>query len=403
MINRFLKDISFHNNLGRQMRFIAGPRQVGKTTLAKQFLEKNDCKKLYFNWDLRKVRDQYRKDPYFFETLLYDSKKGKKLPWACFDEIHKMPKWKNILKDYFDRFENDGRFVVTGSARLDRFRHSGDSLAGRYFLFKLFPLTLSEVKGANLIEPGKSAINFIEKKLSSVEYNQDGLMQLLNFSGFPEPFLKANKRFHYKWQQDILDRVVREDLRDLTRISDVENIATLATMLPSKIGSLLSVNSLKEDINVSYNAVKNYLSALELGYIMFFIPPYTKQIVRSIKKEKKCYFYDWSRCETESKRFENYVAVELTSLIEYWNDSGIDTFKLHFIRTKDGKETDFLITKSSKPWILFEVKMSDSSINSHNLKHSEFLGNIPLIQICMNDKVLKKNKNIFRISASRFF
>ena len=140
MIKRHLEKICFHEEFGRQMRFISGPRQIGKTTLAKHILKQNNLSKLYFNWDLREIRDKYHSDPYFFETSVYDA--TSKSPWVCMDEIHKMPKWKNILKDYFDRFEESARFIVTGSARLDLFRKSGDALSGRYLLLRLLPLNL---------------------------------------------------------------------------------------------------------------------------------------------------------------------------------------------------------------------------------------------------------------------
>jgi predicted AAA+ superfamily ATPase len=189
MIKRHLENTCFHQHFGRQMRFIAGPRQVGKTTLVKNFLESKQLEKLYFNWDLRETRDRFRKDPYFFETPLYDSKIPKELPWVCHDEIHKMPQWKNILKDYF---------VITGSARLDWFKKSGDSLAGRYFLFKLFPLCLSEAAGTSApgISENEPAETFIERRISTVRYEQEAMEQLLNFSGFPEPFTRASTRFH---------------------------------------------------------------------------------------------------------------------------------------------------------------------------------------------------------------
>jgi len=406
MINRHLEDIAFAESFGRQMRFVAGPRQVGKTTLAKKLLKAKDNNALYFNWDLREVRDAYKRDAYFFETTLYDTKKGKKKSWVCFDEIHKMPKWKNILKDYFDKFEDEARLVITGSAKLDLFRRSGDSLAGRYFLFKLLPLSLSEVCKKSIIktQAKQAASEFIDTRLSMVRYYQAELEHLVQFGGFPEPFVKANGRFHRKWQQDMLDRVVREDLRDLTRILEVENITTVMQLLPERIGSLLSYNSIKEDMGVSYTSVRNYISALELGYIIFMVPPFSKNISRAIKKEKKCYFYDWSRCVDKAKRFENYIAVELKVMTELWNDQGIADFKLYFIRTKDGKETDFLITRDNEPWCLFEVKLKDEAIAAHHYKHAALFKNVPVVQLTYEDKILKKKeKHFFRVSASRFF
>ncbi|MCP5046901.1 MAG: ATP-binding protein [bacterium] len=406
MIKRHLENICFDEIFDRQMRFIAGPRQVGKTTLAKNFLETKCLQKLYFNWDLREVRDRYRKDPYFFETLLYDSAVSGEMVWVCMDEIHKIRHWKNILKDYFDKFERDGRFIITGSARLDWFKKSGDSLAGRYFLFKLFPLSLSEVVSAGVagIVEEKGALEFIEQKISKTQYHQEAMEQLLAYSGYPEPFLKANPRFHQRWKNDLLDRLVREDIRDLTKIIETEKIATIIQLMPERVGSPLSLNGLKEDIGISYNAVTNAVKAMQLTYIIFLISPYSHKIARAIRKEKKAYFFDWTRCTDEAARFENYIAVELKVMTELWNDSGIGGFGLHYVRTKDGKESDFLITREGNPWCLFEVKSKDKAIAAHHYKHSHALGDIPVVQLTREANVLKKNdRKFYRVSASRFF
>jgi len=399
MKNRHIQNILTKDIDDRQMRFLAGPRQTGKTTIARNFVKET----AYFNWDLRKTKDNYRKDPYFFETLIYDLP-GK--PWIAHDEIHKMPQWKNILKDYFDKFEDEARFIITGSARLDLFRKSGDSLAGRYFLFKLFPLTLSEAvdNKAFLPDPKTTALDFIEQNLSTAKYNQEALEQLLVFSGFPEPFLKANARFYNRWSADLTERLIREDVRDLTRIIELQNIETISHLLTERVGSPLSLNSVREDMSVSYNAIKNAIAALELVYMIFMVPPFSDKISRSLKKEKKCYFFNWTLCNDEAAKFENYIAIELKAVTELWNDYGIGRFDLFYIRTKDGKESDFLVTKNSNPWCLFEVKLKDGPIEKHHYKHAGLLGEIPIVQLCKENKVLKKGENnSFRVSASRFF
>jgi predicted AAA+ superfamily ATPase len=241
-----------------------------------------------------------------------------------------MPKWKNILKDYFDKFENAARFIVTGSACLDWFRKSGDALTGRYFLFHLFPLSLSEATGhpLKLSESEETAKDFIERRISRVGYEQDLLQQLLNYSGFPESFIRASDRYFRRWQRNLVDQIIRDDVRDLTRIIETENIASLIIRLPERIGSPLSLNALREDLNVSYTAVKNAISTLQLTFVIFLASPCSQNISRALKKEKKCYLFDWTRCPTPASRFENYVAVELKTLIELWNDSGLGMFEL---------------------------------------------------------------------------
>jgi len=406
MIKRHLESFCFGPSIGRQMRFITGPRQSGKTTLARHFLSLNDSQDLYYNWDLREVRDTYKSDYSFFESPMRAIQSHGLLPWICFDEIHKMPKWKNILKGYYDKYENDCRFIVTGSARLDWFRRSGDSLAGRYFLFRLNPLTLSEVAGFAHLEPSpdEGALTFIERKLSRGAARQDLLDQLLHYSGFPEPFLKADETFYRRWQRDMVDYLTREDVRDLTRIMAVEHIATLMQIMPDRVGSPLSLNALTEDIETSYTTVKNSISAMQLTYALFLITPYHQRIARAVKKEKKAYFYDWGRALDPAKRFENYVAVELKTMIDLWHDKGIGDFELMYVRTRDGKETDFLILRNGQPWCLFEAKLQDDVIARHHFDQANALGNIPFLQITSRNQVFKKqDSRFFRISASRFF
>ena len=174
--------------------------------------------------------------------------------------------------------------------------------------------------------------------------------------------------------------------------------------LPDRIGSPLSINALREDLQVSYTAVKNAITALQLTHVIFLIPPYSRSISRAVKKEKKSYFFDWARCSNPPSRFENYIAVELKTLIELGNDSGVGSFELYYIRTKDKRETDFLIVKNGRPWCLFEAKLSDAPVENHHRRHAEALGGIPVVQLTQESKVVKKKDGtVYRISASRFF
>lgn len=386
----------------RQMSFIAGPRQVGKTTLAKQLLAKHKCPELYFNWDFKNIRSNYRENADFYLENI--KRKGKN--WICFDEIHKVKNWKNILKEHFDKHEHKLKTIVTGSARLDLFRRSGDSLVGRYFLYHLLPLTLGELslKGNHLEKEPSSAVDFIESKISRDIKVHEILPQLLYFSGFPEPLVKARKDFYIKWKKLYVEKLIYEDLKDISQIQDMEKIGLLTDLLPDRIGSLLSINSLCEDLEVNFRTARNYLKALELLCFLFIVKPYTKNIARAVKKESKVYLYDWAKINDDSKKFENYVACELYSLISFWNDSGYAHFDLNFVRTKDGKETDFLIVKDKKPWLLIEVKVSSKEIQSHHITQAKHLGGIPVAQIVYEKNCLRKFDNkSYIISADRFF
>ncbi|MBI2996056.1 MAG: ATP-binding protein [Candidatus Melainabacteria bacterium] len=403
MIERFVKNIFTSKDFSKQMRFLAGPRRSGKTFIAKHFLNTVNCENLYYNWDIKNIRQKYIKDQDFY---LNDINRGKKNIWICFDEIHKVKKWKNILKEHFDKNEDKNiKTIVTGSARLDLFRKAGDSLAGRYFLFHLYPLILSEVSKRKSIvnDLNLTAEDFIKKWLER-DSNQDEFETLFKFSGFPEPLISGKETFHNKWKDDYIEKLIYEDLREISQIKDLDKIAELILTLPSKVGSLLSINSLKEDLEISFETVKNHLRALELIYVLFFIKPYTKKISRTIKKESKVYFFDWTRVNSPGVRFENYVACELKALVTLWSDAGYGKADIFFVRTKDGKESDFLIIKDNKPWILFEVKLSSQEIENHHFNLVKNLGNIPIVQIVLEKNLLKKiSDRAFIVSADRFF
>lgn len=404
-IKRIIEDTVFSERFKRQMRFIAGPRQAGKTTLAKSQLAVAGCSHLYFNWDQKEIRARYRQEPRFLEREILQTPSLKPL-WVCFDEIHKRPGWKNLLKDFFDTYEDRVRFIVTGSARLDLFRRSGDSLAGRYFMFRLNPLILAEIlnRPADSLLPEENARIFIERQLSRQKEEQEAFDHLLHFSGFPEPFLAADSLFSKKWKEDYYEKIIKEDLRDLSRIHDLEKVLDLMLLLPDRIGAPLSINSLREDLEVHFSTVKTYLKYLILSYGLFELPPYARKNHRFIKKEKKIYFYDWTQARSESAQFENYAAMELKARVDFWNDSLEDRYGLFYVRTRDGAETDFLIARNGKPWLLVEAKLSETQIARHHSQHSHLLGNIPLVQVTKSSQQLKlEEKNFYVAPASRFF
>ncbi len=402
MIDRILYNIAFSDEWGRQMRFITGPRQSGKTTLAKLKLEHENTKGLYYLWDLRSIRNRYKANELFFTQDIASS--ARKL-WICFDEIHKMPKWKNILKGIYDSSFDDYNFIVTGSAKFDIKRRAGDSLSGRHFTFHLFPLCLCELISARsfLMPSSPKALEFIKQKIERSIRAHNQLNSLLEYSGFPEPFTRQSKKFQAKWSQDYLDTVIKEDIGALTRIIDREYLYDLYKLLPEMVSSPISESSLASHLEVSPPTIKNYLKKLEDFYLAFRIYPYSKNIKRSLLRASKCYLYDWSRVKEPGNRFENYVAVELKAQLSLWNDALGGDYQLFYIRNKDKKEIDFLITTQDKPWLLIEAKSSDGPVSRHCFDIQKMLGNIPLVQLCMEkDVCLLEKKNVYRISADRF-
>ncbi len=390
-----------------KMIFLSGPRQVGKTTFVKNKLKELQTEYLYFNWDDPYVRKEYTTNPHFLKSYLARTKN--KFSLVSFDEIHKHKNWKNILKGLYDLHHEEAQFIVTGSAMLDYFRKSGDSLVGRYFSYKLFPMGVAEAAqnfdyiindSAFLTEPsGKKILNILQD-IDSRSF-KNALEQLLLYGGFPEPFLKSSERFSIKWRRDYQFLIVREDLRDLTRIQDIKGLEQLVLLLPERIGSPLSINSLKNDVLVNHKTVSLWLESLKKVYLIFSIMPWSKRLSRAIKKEPKYYFFDWTMVRDEGARFENLIAVSLLCLISRWNELGIGNFELRYIRNQEGKEVDFVIIKNQIPIALFEAKKGGTDISKAGVYFNKLL-NIPYYQLISETDIVEEYpNNIYLISAWR--
>ncbi len=388
--NKYLFDEKI--NAGKMM-FLSGPRQVGKTTFARNYLKEAGDGGLYWNWDDPLVRKEYIKNPHFIEKSIVISKHS--CPIVVFDEIHKQKKWKNILKGFYDIFKGRVIFFITGSARLDFFRTSGDSLVGRYFSYRMLPLGLPEAtrKLPEVLETHhifkESQQKQFFSKLSSVPTAgvEKVFARLLDYGGFPEPFLKAAPSFSLRWRRDYGSLLVREDIRDLTRIQDIRGIEQLLHLLPERIGVPLSVNALREDLGVHHKTVSMWLQAYKKIYLLFSLKPWDQSLARAIKKEEKYYFYDWTFIEKESYRFENMLAVMLLRMVCRFNEFGEGNFDLRYLRTREGWEVDFLVTKDDKPFAMFEAKMSETDIPSHATRFARAL-NVPYYQVLGKGDVL---------------
>lgn len=401
MIARWLERLVLDPLWGHKMRLIGGPRQCGKTTLAKMLLRAKGSEKLYYNWDVPQVRDRYRSDSLFYRKDMA----SRKTAWACFDEIHKSPKWKNILKGIYDEDARRLTLLITGSARLIPSRRGGDSLAGRYLLFRLPPVLAGELLGRlPVFGVPADPRNWLEKKIDSEESSEgrSAIDQLWKFGPFPEPLLKGNERFSRLWRRNYLDSVIKGDLRDLTRLHDLESVENLISMIPDRIGAPFSMNAVREDLDVAFGTVKNILRHLERLYVTFSLSPFTGNLKRPVKKEKKVYLFEWTSIEDPGARFENLIALELLGLTWLWQDSGGSDYGLFFVRTREGKETDFLITRNGKPWCLFECKFSPTNVAEHHLRFAKQFGQIPLVQVVRRHGHLRaKKRDVVEISAAR--
>lgn len=313
-------------DLLKKMVFLGGPRQVGKTTLAKSFLSKKDG---YLNWDDNEHR-----------TRILARRFSKSKLWV-FDEIHKYKSWRNYIKGLYDTQHENHQILVTGSARLDLYRRGGDSLQGRYHYWRLHPLSVAEL-GIK---------------------NQKDFSELFNLGGFPEPFFGGSLTQAKRWSREYHQRLIREDVSSLEQLKDFGNLELLTMRLPQLVGSPLSLNALREDLQIAHKTLANWLNVLERLYALIRLSPFGSPKIRAVKKEQKHYHFDWSWVQNLGARFENLVACHLLKWVHYHEDKEGRNLELRYFRDTDGREVDFIVTEDGKPLWAIECKSSDEAVS----------------------------------------
>jgi len=370
-----------------KMLFIGGPRQVGKTTLAKQLGEISFSPFLYTSWDV--FADQKK-------ILKQKLPPDKKL--IIFDEIHKFQNWKNLIKGIYDTHKDNNKIIVTGSSRLDLYQKGGDSLLGRYFYIRLHPFTLAEILKISLPKKFDPAnFNFIDSKKSQKVFEQ-----LFQFGGFPESFLRKEERFSLRWRNERRKRIVREDIRDISNIRNLSVLESILPFLQERVASVFSINSLREDFLLNHGTLSSWVDTLENFYYLFRIRPFLSSAIKSIKKEAKVFLWDYSEVENKASRFENLIASHLLKYVNYFEDFYGLNMKLFYLRDKNQREVDFLITKDNKPLIAVEVKLSQEKISSP-LKYFKKKLDIPYaFQVLKKEEVDFVKNGIRVMSANKF-
>lgn len=323
-----------YQDLTKKMVFLGGPRQVGKTTLSKALMTGQFTNGTYLNWD----NDEDRR-------AIIDKKWKADSPLIIFDELHKYARWKQWIKGVYDSKPLDQTYLVTGSARLDVYRRGGDSLMGRYHYWRLHPITIDELpKGVS---------------------KQEGYQRLLTVGGFPEPFLENDERESRRWRRERFDRILREDVRDIETIRNVQLLSLFVDSLRERVGGLVTLSNLANDLEISPKTAKHWLSTIEKMYIGFSVYPLTKNIPRSIIKPPKVFFYDNADViGNHGAKLENLVATTLLKRLHFIEDYYGYKCQLHYIRDKDGREVDFVTVIDKKVIDLIEVKSSDDTIST---------------------------------------
>ena len=344
-MRRYLS-IIINEDLKQKMVFLAGPRQVGKTTVALSFLipshEENPA---YLNWDFPKSRKRIR-----------DLDLPPNSQIIVFDELHKYARWRNLIKGAYDQYKSRLQFIVTGSAKLDFYSRGGDSLLGRYHLLRLHPFSLPETAQ---LHPTVT------------------LTQLFDFGGFPEPLFRKDKRFSRRWSADRKNRITADDINSLEKLKELSLMELLIEALPARIGAPLSYANLAQDLEIAPRTAKRWVDILERVYYCFRLAPFGPPKIRAVKKENKLYLWDWSEIEDPGIRFENFVASHLLKYCHFIEDTEGHRMELRYLRDTDQREVDFVVLKDRKPMFAVECKLTKQSISPH-LRYYRERTKIPL-------------------------
>lgn len=369
-------------DLQKKFVLLSGPRQVGKTHLANEVLTQTGGH--YYNWDEAGDREQILRKGFLHDGVV------------VLDELHKYERWKGFLKGIYDKYHANLKILVTGSARLDIYQKGGDSLLGRYYHFHLHPLTVGEVTRPDTIPLPPPWAN-----AGGGPSHSQIFTKLMQFGGFPEPYFAASEQEHRRWSLLRREILVREDIRDLSNIQHLNLVEHLLLLLPERVGGILSINSLKEELRVAYNTVALWIGVLERLYIAYTIAPYTRSLARSIQKERKVYLWDWSQVTDKGARFENMVAGHLLKAVQYWRDLGHGDYALFFLRDRDKREVDFCITCNRKPVAIIEAKWADTRPADSLLYFADRL-RVPAIQLVAESGICHQSGTVNVISADQW-
>lgn len=334
----------------RQMAFVTGSRQVGKTTTCRGLGD------VYLDWDNEDHRMVILGGPGAVEAHAGVERLVERPLRIVFDELHKYKRWKQFLKGFFDTYEDRLRILVTGSSRLDVYRKGGDSLMGRYFLYRMHPLSVAELCCAEIpCSPIREPARIEETQWQA----------LWEFGGHPEPFLKRSSRFSLRWRELRRQQLLREDIRDMTGIQDIDQLGILARLLSEGSGDQLIYSVLARQVRVSENTVRSWIATLCAFHYGFVVRPWFRNVAKALRKEPKWFLADWSGIADPGKRAETFCACHLLKAVEGWTDMGMGTFELRYIRDLQKREVDFIVIRDGEPWFLVEAKHGLAPLSPH--------------------------------------
>jgi len=346
-----------------QMAFLIGPRQVGKTTIAKHIKAKYK-ESIYLNFDSLEDRKLIMSGQNFIEKVFPITVLRNEKPLVIFDEIHKRPDWKNYIKGFFDLYKDFFSIIVTGSARLDVYQSGGDSLMGRYFQYHIYPLTVAEL--ANTETP-------IKEFRAPKPVLETDFSNLYRYGGFPDLYLNHSDQFSNLWQETRFRQLFHEDIRSLANLQEIYSLEMLAILIKEQASQLLNYSSLAKKVGVTVQTISRWVKILDRFYYCFTLKPWHKNVSRSLIKEPKIYLWDWSVIQDEGAKIENFVALHLLKFVDFFNEQGLGRYDLFYLRNLEKQEVDFLITKDQQPYLMIESKASNKNISKSLLNFSDQL------------------------------
>lgn len=354
----------------RQMAFVSGPRQVGKTTCCRAAGD------IYFDWDSRRHQRLILEGDAAIAAEVGLDQLGSSMPVVVFDELHKYPHWRSFLKGFFDLYEHACRVVVTGSSRLDVYRRGGDSLMGRYFPFRMHPFSISELMGSAL--PGDAIIRLPQ------EIGEEPFDALYRHGGFPEPLMTATDAFSRRWRRLRHDQLFKEDVRELSRLQELPLVEILGRLLEDRSSEQLVVANLARELGVAPNTVKLWVHVLCSLHMGFLVRPWHVNVSSALRKEPKWFLRDWSGIKDVGQRTETFIACHLLKAVEGWTDLGLGDFELRYVRDKQKREVDFVVIRDGSPWFLVEAKHGMRGLSPWLAHFQKQTGAAHAFQVSMN-------------------